>query len=89
MILDDRLYRVFLQVFGDKYEGKISIETNMDDIRDWDSMNFINLILGIEEAFGLELSLDEAVEMTQVSTIQETINRKLGEKRSSSSGDKA
>ncbi len=61
---------------------KISLEDAsknlaMNDVRNWDSLSHMNLIVAIEEAFKLELSGDEIAEMTTFDQIREVIQKHI------------
>ena len=41
----------------------------MKDVSKWDSLTHIELIVGLEKLFGIELTQDDVVEMTSVGAI--------------------
>ncbi|PKQ46722.1 acyl carrier protein [Confluentibacter flavum] len=47
----------------------------MDDVDHWDSLSHMNLIVAIEDAFGIELSGDDIAEMTTFNAIRTTISK--------------
>jgi acyl carrier protein len=47
----------------------------MDDVRNWDSLSHMNLIVTIENDFGIELSGDDIAEMITFDKIREILKR--------------
>ena len=72
--LDDRLISVFCQVFGAQYRDQVGPATSMDDIPEWDSASFLDLVLSIEDEFGVTFTPDESVQMFQLGHIQRLID---------------
>ena len=72
--LDDRLLSVFCKVFGAKYRDQVGPATSMDDIPEWDSTSFLDLVLSIEDEFGVTFTPDESVQMFQLGHIQRLID---------------
>ena len=52
-------------------EGTITENTKMEDLEEWDSLAHVMLIGELEERLGVEIPLDEAVEITCVREILE------------------
>jgi acyl carrier protein len=75
--IDDRLVDAFCKCFGEKFRGKITLETSMDNTQEWDSVSFVDLIMTLEEVYDVEFSMDEMAEMTQVSTIVDVLGKKI------------
>ena len=46
----------------------------MDDVQQWDSLKHIQLLSAVEEAFGIELLFEDAIEMISAKSIIEKIN---------------
>lgn len=51
--------------------GTVTEYTTMDDLEEWDSLAHVMLIGELEERLGVEIPLDEAVEITCVKEILE------------------
>lgn len=64
---------IFAEVF--QYEGEIKPETSPNEIPKWDSLRHIALVTAIEDAFSIQLSMDEIMEMQNVRTIQTVLSR--------------
>lgn len=56
----------------------LSEESSPDTVEKWDSLQHMNLILALEEEFGVEFSDDEIVEMLSVELILLTLEEKIG-----------
>lgn len=52
-------------------EGIVTEETRMEDLEEWDSLAHVMLIGELESRLGIEIPLDEAVEITCVMEILE------------------
>lgn len=73
-----RLEAIFCETFGDHCRGKITDQTTMEDVEEWDSFSFIDLLMTVEERFGVKFEPDEMTEMYRVGAIREAIERKRG-----------
>jgi acyl carrier protein len=51
----------------------IAPETTQDTCAQWDSLAHLNLMLAVEDAFGLTLSVEEMAAMTSVAAILERV----------------
>ena len=56
---------IFHDIFDDD-KIKINRETNADDIKEWDSLNNISLIVAIENKFKVKFTLEEILELRNV-----------------------
>ncbi len=57
--------------------GNIDGDTNMDTVESWDSLNHMNLILALEDAYSVRIPDDEATNITSYSLIKLVINEQL------------
>ena len=55
---------------------KLDEESSPDTVEKWDSIGHMNLILALEEEFGVYFSGEEIVEMLNVQIIIETLKEK-------------
>ena len=53
---------------------KINEDSSPEDIDTWDSLNQINLVLALEEEFGVRFTDDQIVQMLSVRSIIETLD---------------
>ena len=69
-----RLNAVFRDVF-DNQDINVSESTTAKDIEGWDSLTHISLLSAIEDEFGMEFSMGEAVKMKNVGDMVAIIER--------------
>ena len=55
---------------------KITAESSPQSIESWDSMQHLNLVLAIEERFGLQFEPEEIEEMKNVGAAAELVEKK-------------
>jgi acyl carrier protein len=53
----------------------ISPSTTQEEVEGWDSIGHINLMLALEESFGVILDVDEMLELTSVAAILGLLDR--------------
>lgn len=73
--LSERVIEVFRKVFPD--ERKIGLETTIDDIGNWDSLNHILLIVELEKQMDIKIDLFEIIELRDVRGIVSYISSKI------------
>ena len=54
---------------------QVTEDSDMTTITKWDSLGHINLVLAIEEAYGVVIDEDAIVELTSVRAIREFVER--------------
>jgi len=64
---------VFTDVF--QFAGDLRLETSRKDIARWDSLQHVALVVAIEAAFGISLSMDEMIEINSVRDIEIILER--------------
>ena len=55
----------------------VNANTTSSDIEDWDSLEHINLIVAIENDFGIKFGMNEVTGMKNVGEMVEIINQKI------------
>ena len=73
--MEDRLKQVFANVF-DIPVGNIDDNLSPDTVDEWDSLNHTNLVIALEQEFGVTFSPDEIIEMMNVELINIIIRDK-------------
>lgn len=68
----EKLNEVFRDVFDDE-SIVVTEETTADDIEDWDSLEHINLIASVEQAFDIRFTMGQVVGMKNVGEMAEII----------------
>ncbi len=72
----ERLTGVFREVFDDD-TIEISDSTTAADIDGWDSFEHINLIVAVEEEFGVKIPMGKTVKMKNVGEMVDFILQKV------------
>jgi citrate synthase len=54
---------------------QVTEDSDMTTLQNWDSLGHINLVLAIEEAYGVVVDEDAVVEITSVRAIREFVER--------------
>ena len=65
----EEVYAALDEVFQDVFDDDsihVGPETTADDIEDWDSLEHINLVVAIEERFGMKFTMGEVTGMANV-----------------------
>ncbi len=58
-------------------EHTIHSDSSPETVEGWDSLQHLNLILAIEERFGVSLSPEEMDEMRSIGKVSDVVERKL------------
>lgn len=77
MTTEDRVKAVLAGVLEIDADS-INDETSIDTVETWDSIRQINLVLALEEEFGVQLSEDQVVDLLSYPIVLETIKDALG-----------
>ncbi len=56
--------------------SSISISSSNKNVKNWDSLNIINLMIALESEFGITLEVDEAAELISVEKIMSVLKTK-------------
>ena len=68
----EKLDEVFQDVFDDE-EIHVNDETTAEDIEDWDSLEHINLVVAIENKFGIKFNMNEVTSLKNVGEMVDII----------------
>ncbi len=71
----EKLQPVFRDVFDDE-SITVTAETTAEDIDGWDSLEHINLINAVEQAFGIKFDMGQILTMKNVGEMAEIIRNK-------------
>jgi len=74
----DRIQRCFAKVIGEDEANKMTPDSTMEDVKGWDSLNFIGLIVAVEDEFGIQLSTLDAAALTSVPAIEQYLQERQG-----------
>jgi acyl carrier protein len=72
----DRLTEVFRETL-DEPEIELKRETTAEDLEDWDSVSNIQLMVAVEQAFGLTLRTGEIAGLRNVGELMDVIAGRL------------
>jgi acyl carrier protein len=73
-MLDSRLVEAVASVFG-LSDDEVKPESSQENVPDWDSVGHLNLILAIEDAYGVQFSTAQIPELTSVAAIQRALDK--------------
>ena len=74
----EKLNTIFRSNFDD--DGiNLTDGTSAEDIEDWDSLEQINLVVAIQDAFGIKFNIDEVNALQNVGEMADAILKKTGE----------
>ena len=68
----EKLHEVFRDIFDDD-TIELNDATTADDIEDWDSLEHINLIVAVENKFGIKFGMGEVTTMKNVGEMADII----------------
>lgn len=61
--------------------ASVTDDLEFNGIREWDSLNHFNLMLELEQVYGVAIGDDEMVDLTSVRAIREFLQRHAAEHR--------
>jgi len=70
--MKEKVFRVVSQVFGVQID-ELSEDSSPDTIQAWDSLKHMNLVLALEEEFGVRFSDEKIMQMLSVGLITEAV----------------
>jgi acyl carrier protein len=80
MLDEEKLKKIMSSVLQIPAEN-IDSDTSMDTIEKWDSLQHMNLILALEDAFDIFIPDDEAANITSYPLIKLVVNEQLQDAR--------
>lgn len=75
--IQEKIKNVMSMVFSIDVEN-ITENSSPDDIEEWDSLRHLNLAVALEEAFNIELSEEDIMELMNFKLIELKIKEKIG-----------
>ena len=73
----EKLNKVFQDVFDDE-TITVDDDTTSEDIEDWDSLEHINLVVAVENEFGVHFNMGEVNKMKNVGEMVDIILQRAG-----------
>ncbi len=74
-ILDD-VIEIMTGVFG-LASGALTLDSSMETVEQWDSLQHINVIMDVEQRFGIVLTSEEVMELHTVRSIVNIVQARL------------
>jgi acyl carrier protein len=68
-----QLHQVFREVFG---LDSVADSMTRNDVPEWNSMQTINLVLALEETFGVQLTPEDVTQMLSVELVKAILTEK-------------
>ena len=56
---------------------KLSADSSPESVENWDSMQHLNLVLAVEEKFGIQLDPEEIEQMKNIGAVAALVDKKL------------
>lgn len=75
-INQDEIRELLIDVFANSQISEPILDLKMDDIAEWDSMGNFNLLLAVEEKYGVQFDLDEMSDIRSVSSLVKALEKK-------------
>jgi acyl carrier protein len=76
----EEVYKNLNEVFQDVFDDEsitVNDATTANDIEDWDSLEHINLVVAVEQKFGIKFNMGEVNSFKDVGAMVDTIMEKL------------
>lgn len=73
----DQVRSMVADVFNCRVD-QVTPQSSAETIEGWDSLHHLNLVLALEERFGISIDPWQAAELTSVEAIVETVRRLRG-----------
>ena len=72
--MEEKLKKIMAETFK-LDENALNEETKMSKVESWDSLSHLQLIAALEEAFGMEIDMDDMLAMTGYKEILEILKK--------------
>lgn len=75
------MFELLQAVFDDVFPRPVTVtpELSASDVRDWDSISHISLVVGVEQKFGIRFRVGEVEGTRNVGDFADLITRRLAE----------
>jgi acyl carrier protein len=74
--MNETLYATVAGVLG-LSPADVNDETSAENTPEWDSLKHVNIVMAVEQAFGLKFDMNEIMEINSVGRIAEALQKKL------------
>ena len=79
---EEEIYQELAALFCKTFKREdiiITPDTSANDIQEWTSLTYMNLVFEIERAFGITIKLKDMMSWQKVSDMVRTINKKVND----------
>lgn len=77
METETKLKEIFADIFN-THKEKISLKTRQNELKDWDSLGQLRLMMAIEERFNISFTIEEIASLNSFERILSKISQKTG-----------
>lgn len=74
--MDERIEKVLRSVFT-SHEGPFDLSYGPNEVSGWDSLNHLNLIMALQNEFGIELGFEDMMDIKVIADIKNVLSRKI------------
>lgn len=72
--IEERVKEVMAGMF-DIAETEIGASSSIETVENWDSLRHVNLIMALEQEFGVTMDTEDAIEMTSFTAVCDALGR--------------
>lgn len=75
-VIAEKVIQIFYDLFS-AAPGSLTLDSSPDTVEGWDSLQHLNLVLSLEQEFGISFKEEQIVELLSVGLIVETVAESL------------
>jgi acyl carrier protein len=74
-MIESVVFKTASEIFGVSM-NQINENSSMETIKEWDSLNHMNLMMALEEEFSIQFDNDEVMKLTSIPAILTSLKRR-------------
>ena len=74
--MEKKLESIFKKIFP-KFKGKFNDKVSPKNLKDWDSLNHLNLISAISKKFKINFEFQEIIEINNIGELKKMLKKKI------------
>ena len=74
--MEKKLESIFKKIFH-KFKGKFNDKVSPKNLKDWDSLNHLNLISAISKKFKINFEFQEIIEINNIGELKKRLKKKI------------
>ena len=74
--MEKKLESIFKKIFP-KFKGKFNDKVSPKNLKDWDSLNHLNLISAISKKFKINFEFQEIIEINNIGELKKSLKKKI------------